>query len=103
LIYRIEHTDASRADLRDIALYLRANAGPAVAEKITARILDKIESLQNKPKRQRLRVGLARDLRSVSSGNYMIFYRVRNDVVGVARILHGSRNISARLFPPEPP
>jgi plasmid stabilization system protein ParE len=34
----------------------------------------------------------------VAVGNYIIFYRVANDVVSIIRVLHGARNITAALF-----
>ncbi len=29
---------------------------------------------------------------------YLIFYRIRSDVVQIVRVLHGARNIDGKLF-----
>jgi plasmid stabilization system protein ParE len=50
------------------------------------------------PTRQRLRTELQAELRAVSVADYLIFYRIESDAVMIVRILHGSRNITARLF-----
>jgi toxin ParE1/3/4 len=40
-------------------------------------------------------------IRRVVHGNYLIFYRVRDEVVEVTHILHGAMNFGAILFPDE--
>jgi plasmid stabilization system protein ParE len=39
------------------------------------------------------------NIRRVVHGNYLIFYRVSNELVEVVHILHGAMNFSAILFP----
>jgi toxin ParE1/3/4 len=97
--YRVEYSEAARADLRDIEDYLRAVAGDATAEKVTARISSKVESFASRPTRQRLRRNLGAGLRALRVGDHLIFYRIRDEAVSIVRILHGSRDITPTLFP----
>lgn len=43
------------------------------------------------------RADLASDLRMAPLGNYVVFFRLVDDVVRIERVLHGARNM-ARLF-----
>jgi len=99
--YRVEYTEAARADLREIEVYLRTAAGDATAEKVTARITDKVESLGARPARQRIRNKLGAELRALRVSDHLVFYRVGDETVSIIRILHGSRNITPKLFPPD--
>lgn len=47
------------------------------------------------PELGRPRPELRAGLRSLSIGNYLIFYRVRADAVEVLRVLHGRRDVDA--------
>ncbi len=98
MTYHIIFTKPALRDLDEIGEYMSSVAGYAAAERLSEDIIGTIETLRTMPTRQRERVELAPGLRGLSSGNYMIFYRVRSDTVSVVRILHGSRNSSARLF-----
>ena len=97
--YRVEYSDAAKSDLREIGFYLRTVAGDEVAEAIMQEIMDAVETLSVRPERQRRRDHLARGLQAISAKRYSIFYSVRSERVMIVRILHGSRNITARLFP----
>ncbi len=98
MTYRVVYTAAARTDLQEIANYFRNAAGNVVAQATTNKIVEKIETLGVRPKRQRLRRELDPELRAVPVGNYMIFYRVEADIVSIVRILHGSQNISDKLL-----
>ena len=98
MIYRIIYAAAARADLRDIASYFRQVAGDVVAEAVINKLLEGIETLAIRPARHRLRNELSHGLRSLRIGNYTIFYRVEGSIVEIARVLHGSRSITAELF-----
>jgi toxin ParE1/3/4 len=100
VIYRIDYADAARTDLREISSYLRNAAGDAVARAVIDKVIEAAESLSTRPNRQRLRNELGPGLRGLSVGNYIIFYRVLGDGVSIVRILHGSRNMTAKLFSP---
>jgi toxin ParE1/3/4 len=97
--YRIIFTKPAQRDIRQIGDYLRDVAGLAVARHWTEEIIGASESLREMPTRHRERVELMAGLRSIPAGNYMIFYRVAADKVHILRVLHGARNITAKLFP----
>jgi toxin ParE1/3/4 len=78
---------------------IRSEAGDLVADRFIREVVAKVRSLRNLPIRQRLRRELAAELRAVSVGNYLVFYRVDGDLVRIVRVLHSSRNITAKLFP----
>lgn len=99
MIYRIIFTQAASRDLDEIGDHIDMVAGPAVAERLVEEIIEAAETLRTMPMRQRERAELGVGLRSVSARNYMIFYEVGHGTVSIVRVLHGSRNITARLFP----
>lgn len=98
MIYRVKYAEAARADLQDIETYCRTAAGAAAAEKVVAQIITKVESLGARPARQRLRTNLAAGVRALRVSDHLIFYRVGEDTVSIVRILHGSRDITSKLF-----
>jgi toxin ParE1/3/4 len=99
VIYQIIFTEAASRDLDEIGDYVDRMAGPAVAKRLVDDVIKAAETLRTMPTRQRERTELRAGLRSVSVSDYMIFYRVRDDTVSIVRVLHGSRNITAKLFP----
>jgi toxin ParE1/3/4 len=46
----------------------------------------------------RLRPELKAELRSLSTGNYVVFYLAMEDGIDLVRVLHGSRDIGAHDF-----
>ena len=92
------YSAAARADLREIVKHLRSAAGDDIAKALAGEIISAAESLSTMPARQRTRHELHPGLRSLPVGNYMIFYRVKDDTVPVVRILHGSRDITSDMF-----
>jgi toxin ParE1/3/4 len=96
--YRIEYTQPALRDLRELETYLRAAGGDLVADRFIDKIVAKVRSLQDRPMRQRVRTEFGPGLRAVAIGSQMIFYRVDGDTVRIVRVLHGSRNITAKLF-----
>jgi toxin ParE1/3/4 len=100
--HRVIYANAANSDLREIASYFRTSAGDVVAEAVINEILEAAETLAVRPTRLRLRNELSSGLRGLSAGNHMIFYQVDGDVVRIVRILHGSGNITAKLFPRGP-
>ena len=100
--YRIIFTGPASHDLDEIADYVRVIAGPAAEERLLKEIVAAIETLRSRPSRQRERNELGRGLRGLSIKNYMIFYRVADACVSIVRVLHGSRNITSKMFPHDP-
>lgn len=93
---RTHYSAAARADLREIAAYI-AEDSPAAAGRVVVALERACRSLATHPGIGRRRPELAPDLRSFAVGNYILFYRVRGDVVEIAAVLHGARDVERLL------
>jgi toxin ParE1/3/4 len=74
---------------------------PAAAQQYATRFAEKAQFLSQFPETGRLRTELAPDVRSTLVKPYVIFYRYRDDVVQILRILHGQRDLR-RIMSEEP-
>ena len=99
MIYSFRFTRPALRDLLEIDTYLRKTAGNAIADAFNDEMIAKAESLRSKPNRQRERTELMAGLRALHVNGYLIFYRVEPDFAAILRVLHVSRNITAKLFP----
>ncbi len=88
---RVRWTDAAARDLTSICDYTQEHHGPEQARQLALRICEAAGSLSQFPNVGRLgRKPGTREL--VLSGiPFLAVYRVRKDVVEIARILHGAR------------
>jgi toxin ParE1/3/4 len=82
-------------DLLDIWSYLTNEASEAVADRLVGKIHARAEALGRFPMTGRVRNELIPGIRSVLVQPYVIFYHVTDAAVGVARVLHGSRDLNA--------
>jgi toxin ParE1/3/4 len=89
---------ASR-DLSNIFRYIAADNFPA-AERWRDKLIDLFIELGRNPYLGERRSLLAMDLRSISVGNYVVYFRPRTGYVQIARIIHGARDINS-IFPRE--
>jgi len=96
---QIRFTKPALRDLLEIDAYLRQTAGDLIADHFNDKVIAKAESLRSMSERQRERSELMPGLRALHIDGYLLFYRVDGDLVSVLRVLHGSRNITAKLFP----
>lgn len=78
-------------DLKEIGDYI-ASDNPRRALTFIEEIEQRCETLVCNPLIGISRDDLTPDLRSVSFKKYLIFYRVRNGGVFIARVIHGSRD-----------
>ncbi|PSJ58433.1 type II toxin-antitoxin system RelE/ParE family toxin [Mesorhizobium ephedrae] len=92
---RLRYTDAARADIADITLYIARETGSRrVAENFREQIHQKCRHLATLPGSMgRPRPELRADLRSVAFKNYVIFFRYRDDVFEVVDVMAGHRDI----------
>lgn len=67
-------------------------------ERVLAAIEDTVELLALFPRIGTPCPHLAPGLRRMLWREYLIYYRLRNEVVEIVRVLHGRRNISSRFF-----
>jgi toxin ParE1/3/4 len=87
----------AEADLDDIWCYIARKSGSLeIADRFTELLSDRFYLLANHPyigrrRDEELRPGL----RSFPVRDYIILYRIEEDVVLILRVLHGSRGIKA--------
>lgn len=92
-------SSAARADLRIIAHRI-ARDNAERAQSFNAELVQAARSLSDYPLRYPLIDGYEETgYRKLSYGNYLIFYLAAADRVDIVRILHGSRDYEAELFP----
>lgn len=81
----------AREELRGIEDYI-AQDNPQAAltfvERLTARFQELVDFPGIGSKRDELRAGY----RSIAEGNYVIYYRVRPEVVEIMHVLHGAQD-----------
>lgn len=93
-------TAAAEADLEDIYDYLHS-VNPAAAEKILRGIYERFRLIEEQPEIGRARPELGEGVRSFTTDDYVLFYRVQGETVEVGRIMHGTRDVTEefRLVP----
>jgi plasmid stabilization system protein ParE len=97
---RIEVAPRARADLIDIEIYLKREAGERRAKAVLRRIRDRIDRLREFPE-----LGVEREdyggRRVLQCRPYIAIYRVRqieaDTLVIILRIVHGARDIPTLL------
>ena len=89
-IFRL--ADAARRDLEDIWDYI-AEDNPSAADAFIAFLVDKFQLLAGEPEIGRERSEIRSGLRSLPVKKYVIFYRVTGNMIEVARVLSGYRDI----------
>jgi toxin ParE1/3/4 len=72
-----------------------ASDNRAAAEEWRDKLVDLFILLASNPYMGERRVDLAKDFRSISLGNYVIYFRPRMDGVQIARIIHGARDVES--------
>jgi toxin ParE1/3/4 len=91
-VSRIRFTEAATQDLEEIYDYIALDNIEA-AERLQARLQKRWRGAAENPGTGRRRPELRQDLRSVTEGNYLIFYRQIEDGIEIVRISHGARDI----------
>jgi toxin ParE1/3/4 len=91
---RVVWAPRAREDLRDIWRHYAQVASPEIADQVLKEIANVSGRLADHALMWRARDEVAPGLRSVLSHPYLIFYRVADDSVEVARVLHGRRNFA---------
>jgi toxin ParE1/3/4 len=85
-------TSRAHLDLVEIALRI-AEENPTAADRWLDSIQEKCRTLAQMPDLGRPRPVLAPNLRGLTVGNYIIFYRPATEGIQVIRVLHGARDI----------
>ena len=92
--YRI--SSLARLDLDQIHDYI-ARDNPAAARRWLRKTMDQFSWLAKNPVSGEARDDFRPDLRSLSHGNYVIYFRQRQDHLEIVRVLHGARDIGGLL------
>ena len=94
---RLRYTATARSNLVSITTYIADRSGSrAVAERFAARLRAKCREIAGSPiQLGRARPTLLPDIRSLTFGNYMIFFRYAGDVVEIVNVIEGHRDIEA--------
>jgi toxin ParE1/3/4 len=87
----------ARADLSEIWDYYAGRAGRHLADKIVREISDASRLVEDHPLAGRARDEVRPGLRSITARPYVIFYRMRDDLSEIVRILHGRRDLDEIL------
>ncbi|MEJ2252360.1 MAG: type II toxin-antitoxin system RelE/ParE family toxin [Candidatus Lokiarchaeota archaeon] len=88
---RIEWTDRSLEDLKDIYNYI-ARDSKSYANLFVQKIYKKVQKLKEFPKLGRLVPELSiPSVREIIFQNYRIIYRTMNDYIEIITVFHGSR------------
>ena len=101
--YKVIVSEQAERDLGDIYSYIYCELKSKLsAERIALRLRSAMSGLSVMPKRYRvypLEPWLSREVRSVSVGNYVMFYLVKDaeSEVWITRIVYGKRNMKKIL------
>lgn len=94
---RYEISRCALADLGEIHQHIALDS-PAAAERMTARFFKTFELLAGQPELGAVYdVTVSTDLRHFSVGAYVLFYRIRDSDLQVARVLHGARDLNRQI------
>lgn len=93
---RIFRSPAADQDLIDIWLHI-ASDSKAAADKVYARIVERIFDLEDFSQSGPQRLEIAADVRSLTVMSYLILYRVEPDRIEIIRIIHGARDLTSLL------
>ncbi|PWB82949.1 MAG: type II toxin-antitoxin system RelE/ParE family toxin [Methylocystaceae bacterium] len=88
----IVRTPRARLDLIEIWRFV-ADDSPAAADRLLDRIEKALAMLRDNPRAGRTRPELAPGVRSLPVGNYVLFYRLAEDVIELVRVRSGYMDI----------
>lgn len=94
--YNIEYSKEAREDLIEIKRYIKYNLQePETAQKLISKIRSEIDKLKTNPQM----FAIIDDdfikkfeIRKLIVDNYIVFYRIQNNNIQIARIMYGRRN-----------
>ncbi|MCR5858480.1 type II toxin-antitoxin system RelE/ParE family toxin [Mesorhizobium sp. J428] len=96
---RIRYLGAAKRDIARIFEFVTRESGSAdIGLRVIYRIREKCRRLAMLPGTLgRSRSELADDLRSVASGSYIIFFRYRGNLVEIANVIEGHRDLPSAI------
>ena len=99
---RLVVAPAARRDLQLITDYITEEAGAGIAHRYVTSLAERFQHLARFPETGRSLPHLGTGIRRHPVHRHLIFYRYDQDreLVEIARVLHGSRNITQAHFKP---
>jgi toxin ParE1/3/4 len=85
-------TSTAQFDLEEIEDYI-ARDRPDAASRWIMRTLDEFNRLTRNPVLGESRNDIRPEMRSISHGSYVIYFRPNENVLEIIRVLHGARDI----------
>jgi toxin ParE1/3/4 len=95
---RVDLSELAEGDLADIWVDI-ARDHIENADRFIDAVRERLDKLAEYPLIGRERPEFGRDVRSVSHGEYLVIYRPIATGVGIARIVHGRRDLSQITVP----
>jgi addiction module RelE/StbE family toxin len=96
---RVVLTETAKEDLFEIGAYIRSD-NPARSISFVDELLDACFALADMPSAYPLVPRYEpRGIRRRVHGNYLIFYRVREELIEIIHVLNGARDYETLLFP----
>lgn len=93
---RINRTARAIADVADVWEFISDDSIDA-ADRVLGRLNSALERLAEMPFMGRARPDLGTGLRSLTLGNYVIYYVPTDHSIEIARVLHGARDIDSQF------
>lgn len=87
----------AEVDLLEIWDFIHQGSGPDRADAFIDRIKATFENLETFPEMGKARPDFGLNLRSITEGNYLIFYQPTRDGIDIVRVLHGARDFEGLL------
>jgi toxin ParE1/3/4 len=91
---RFRLSPRAEADLGEIHRYI-ARDNPTAADRFVGELFDLFHLLARSPEIGQARPELRPNLRSMSHGNYVVFFYPTSDGAEIAAVVHGARDIDA--------
>ena len=99
---KLRYTPEAISDLQSIKQYIKSTLrNPSAATRITKMILDSCSALKSFPESGSslsALTGYDTDLRMLVCENYIALYRIDDDIVSIARIIHAKQDYMRILF-----
>lgn len=85
-------SEDATGDLDEVFNYWSQRATLQVAERILDKIGERFSLLTRYPRAGVLRMEFGPEIRCISAGDYVIYYRIAPQRIEIIRVLHGARN-----------
>lgn len=88
----IKRTRQAEIDLLEIWRFI-AEENPVAADNLVRKLDQRSLALLEQPKMGMVRPDVAKDMRQLLVGNYLILYRILGHDIEIVRYLHGARDL----------